>query len=429
MDRASFAIAARAADLLADIHGGVYGSEVLLLVGPGANGGDALFAGAHLAKRGAVVSAWMSGAKAHTEAMTVFLAAGGRIGLIDDADLIIDGIVGMGSKGALEELPELPDSFLLSIDLPSGVHPDSGVVDGLHIDADLTLATGAYKVAHLVDPAHSSCGVIELIDLDLDFSGEEAICESWQSDDVADLLGAIEVDPSIADKYRNGVLGICAGSEEFPGAGILCTDAALSAGVGMVRYYSSVEIRSERPEVVVGEGKCQALVVGPGLTEFEKARDLLQSAFPAVVDAGAIEFVADARPDTVVTPHAGELARLLQVDRSWVEANRLEAAQKAAQQLGCIVLLKGSTTVIAATDAVAVNPTGSSALATAGSGDVLAGIIGAFLARGANAFDAAVAGAWIHGIAGAHSEELNLHGGASSIASMIPVAIESIRQY
>lgn len=424
MSRAAFAIASRAADLLIDLHGRVYGATVLLLVGPGSNGGDALLAGAHLARRGARTLAWRSSERYHRKAMAAFLSAGGiHTSDITSADLVIDGILGLGSRGSLDRLPVLGEGFVMALDLPSGVHPDTGEVDGPHIRADLTLATGAYKVAHLIDPAHDACGVVELIDLGLDFDTQSAICESWQRDDVAHLLDNLRIDPAVVDKYRKGVLGLCAGSQTYPGAAVLCVEAAVGAGVGMIRSYSGAP--SEFPEVVTADGKVQALVVGPGLTEFETAISLLEREVPAVVDAGAIAHCSFGRQNTVITPHAGELARLLQVERSWIEAHRLQAVGDAAEKTGMTVLLKGSTTLIANPEGrCAVNPTGSAALATAGSGDVLAGLIGALLAQGARPFDAATAGAWIHGVAGSFAD-----GGASAIAAMVPAAISSLRQY
>lgn len=423
MAQAAFAIASRAADLLIDLHGTVYGSRVLLLVGPGSNGGDALFAGAHLAKRGASVLAWLSDKKFHQEAMAAFLAAGGRTTEgIEQADLIIDGIVGMGSKGEVSQLPQLPEAFILAIDLPSGVIPDSGEVPGRHVIADLTLATGAYKAAHFVDPAHDACGVVELIDLNLSFD-DVALCESWQRDDVASVFERFSVNPTTVDKYRRGVLGLCAGSTTYPGAGALCTEAAIASGVGMIRSFGDVV--PEFPEVVAVDGQVQALVIGPGLTEFNIANELLQRAVPAVIDAGAIVHHHAGRADTVLTPHAGELARYLEVDRAWVEGHRLQAVREATKKSDAVVVLKGSTTLIASPDGrCAINPTGTAALATAGSGDVLAGIIGGLMAQGAAPFEAAAAGAWIHGVAGSFAE-----GGASAIAAMVSAAIASVREY
>lgn len=424
MSVAAFAIAARTSDLLCDLHGRVYGARVALLVGPGSNGADALYAGVHLLRRGVSVHAWVAQARCNQDAMAAFLHAGGTVvDSLDKCDLIIDGIVGMGSKGSLSQIPELPDAFTVAIDLPSGVVPDTGEAEGLYISADLTLATGAYKVAHFIDPAHDACGVVELIDLGLDFTGEQIRCEVWQREDVAELLQQIETPHVRADKYSKGVLGICAGSQQYPGAGALCAESAIGSGVGMVRSFSGY--LPDLPEVVAADGQIQALAVGPGLVEFDDARALLSRDVPAVVDAGAIAHVAAGRAQTLITPHAGELSRLLSVERTWIEAHRYEAVQLAAKQTGLVVLLKGSTTLVAAPDGrCAVNPTGSAALATAGSGDVLTGIIGALMAQGASPFDAAVVGAWLHGLAGSYAES-----GASAIAQMVPAAFAAIRQY
>lgn len=430
MERAAFAIASRCADLLVDLAGGVYGSTVLLLVGPGANGGDALFAGAHLARRGARVLAICSHDRWHQPGMAAFERAGGVVTNTDaaiDPHLVIDGIYGMGARGALDQhvapLLRWCDAFTVSIDLPSGVYPDSGVVDGLHVQADLTLATGALKAAHLVDPARESCGVIEVIDLGLDheLASVDPLLHAWQAEDVAQLLTAHQPDATIADKYRRGVLALLAGSRDYPGAGLLAAQAAINIGIGMVRHLGDTDLRIELPEVVAIDGQAQAIAVGPGLTDsaHDEVKALLERALPAVVDAGAIPWVTPGRPDTVITPHAGELARLLDVHRSEIERDRLHHLRMAVERTGVHVLLKGSTTLIGTPDGkVFANPTGSMALATAGSGDVLTGLIGGLLARGCDPLDAAVAGAFIHGVAGGQAQS-----GASGIAEMIPLAV------
>lgn len=432
MRQAAFAIAARAADLLVDLAGGVYGSTVLLLVGPGANGGDALFAGADLARRGARVLARCSHMQSHVEGMHAFQSAGGEVvqgdgSNITSIDLVVDGIYGMGARGALaEELRPLiaitESVFTLSIDLPSGVVPDTGVVDGLHVQADLTLATGALKTAHLIDPARTASGVIEVIDLGLQLHESVPAVSMWQRADVAAAL--VPIDPTLVDKYRRGVLALLAGSKAYPGAGLLAAQAAIATGAGMVRHLGAVDLRSEVPELVSIDGQAQALAIGPGLTDGERdqAVELLARDLPAVVDAGATAWVTPGRADTVITPHAGELVRLLDVERSAVEAQRLNHLRQAADRLGVTVLLKGSTTLIATADGqVFANPTGSPALATAGSGDVLTGMIGGLLAQGLSVVDAAICAAWLHGVAGAYAQS-----GASGIIEMIPAALAMV---
>jgi ADP-dependent NAD(P)H-hydrate dehydratase / NAD(P)H-hydrate epimerase len=439
MASAAYAISARTADLLVDLHGRVYGSRVLLLVGGGDNGGDALYAGALLIQRGVNVSALVVGDRAHQEAMSTFLRAGGQtvaLSSLPKSDLVLDGLVGMGGRGPLRadaaecvDALDLISSFTVAIDLPSGVDADTGEIAGTHIRADLTLATGALKTAHLIDPASSACGVVELIDLGLDLDAQEASVMSWQSQDIRDALETISRDPSVVDKYQRGVVGVVAGSEQYPGAAMLCVQGSINAGAGMVRYLGSSkiaqEIFSEIPEVVAAPGQVQALVVGPGLTDEDRDRSTkaLADDAPALVDAGAIAWLDSGRRATVITPHAGELARHLGWNRTEVENRRLAAALQAADELGTTVLLKGSTTLIVANDGrVAANSTGSPFLATAGSGDVLAGVIGALMAQGLEPFEASVVGAWLHGVAGS----LAGGAGASKIAAMLPTAFARV---
>lgn len=426
MERAAFAIASRSADLLIDLAGAVYGSTVVLLVGPGANGGDALFAGAHLARRGAQVIAICTHERWHQPAMAAFRAAGGSVRDLSwtsaNVDLVIDGIYGMGSRGPLDPslAASLPgrDAFILSVDLPSGVDADTGVLTGAHVDADLTLATGALKPAHLIDPSRSACGVIEVIDLGLEL-GTPAVA-AWQREEVAAAIGP--GDPILLDKYRRGVLALDAGSTTYPGAGQLAALGAINIGVGMIRHLGAVDL--DIPEVVQVDGTADALAIGPGLTEEDRDRvvELLSRDLPAVVDAGAIAWVENGRPHTVLTPHAGELARLLGVDRDAIERERWSYLRRAVDTFGVTILLKGSTTLVATPQGQTfANLTGSPALATAGSGDVLTGMIGGLMARGLDPTSAAVSGAWLHGIAGAYAQS-----GASGIAEMIPAALSML---
>ena len=231
--------------------------------------------------------------------------------------------------------------------------------------------------------------------------------EVLQADDVAALLPRPDRE---SDKYRRGVVGVAAGSAQYTGAAVLCTGGALRGGAGMVRYVGADEpaglVRSRWPEVVVGEGRVQAWTVGSGGGDDAAARleRAVADGVPTVVDADALAALEKHRGGTVpflLTPHAGELARLVGADRADVEARRLHHARVAARDLGAVVLLKGSTTVVARPDGrVRVNPTGTPALATAGSGDVLAGLCGALLAGGLDPFDAGSVGAWLHGLAG-----------------------------
>lgn len=405
MQRAATGLAYAVLDLL----GGGYGRRVLLLVGSGDNGGDALYAGALLARRGVQVEAWLLSDRAHAGGVEALRrAGGGTAGLSRRPDIVIDGIVGIGGHGPLradaaEILAQLAGIPIVAVDLPSGVEADTGEVTGPHVEAALTVTFGTHKIAHLADPAARACGVVELVDIGLELP--PAPVESLQAADVARLLPRPTPD---AQKYSRGVVGVRAGSVRYPGAALLSVSGAACGLVGMVRYVGSAAdpVKQQHPEVV-GEGRVQAWVVGSG-TDTDAGSHLeqaLEDQVPVVVDADALahltrETSAAAHPGLVLTPHAGELASMLRVDRDEIEARPLEHARAAASAYGAVVLLKGRHTLIARPDGrVRVNTTGTPWLATAGAGDVLGGLVGALLAAGLEPFDAASTAAWLHGAA------------------------------
>ncbi len=426
MQRAAAGLATVASQILRE-SGGVYGARVALLVGVGDNGGDALYAGARLARRGAKVTALLvDEGRVHRGGLAALREAGGRVSgveALEDADLVVDGMLGIGGKGGLRgravELAEAAHASgapILAVDLPSGIDADSGEVAGTCVKADVTVTFGAYKPGLLIDPAAERAGVVEFVDIGLTALPERAAVEALQAADVAELLPAPGRD---VDKYRRGVVGVACGSTEYPGAGMLAVGGALRAGVGAVRYSGprrvGEEILRRWPEILVEKdlpeeaGRVQAWVCGSGFPvgdDFaaERTKQVVESALPAVLDAGALGYLdgAELGDQVVLTPHAGEAARLLGVERGDVEARRVEFVRRLAGELGATVLLKGSTTLVAGPGggAVRANPTGTSALATAGSGDVLAGLIGGLLAAGLRPLDAASVGAYLHGMAG-----------------------------
>ena len=422
--------AAGLARVCAQVLGGAYGARVLVLVGAGNNGGDVLHAGALLARRGARVEALLLADRVHEAGLAALGRAGGRVvgegGNIGD----LDGILGIGGRGGLrgraaDVISALPDGALVvAADVPSGVDASTGEVAGPAVRADVTVTFGAVKTGLLVDPGAAHAGVVELVDIGLDLP--PATVEVLQTEDVAALLPSADRE---SDKYRRGVVGVAAGSAQYTGAAVLCVGGALRGGAGMVRYLGAEEptalVRARWPEAVVGEGRVQAWTVGSGAGDDAAGRldRALADDVPTVVDADALEAVAARRGRSVpllLTPHAGELARLVGADRDDVEARRLHHATAAAKELGAVVLLKGSTTVVADPDGrVRVNPTGTPALATAGSGDVLAGLCGALLAGGLDPFDAGSVGAWLHGLAG----RLAAAGGAPLAAGDVLAAL------
>jgi hydroxyethylthiazole kinase-like uncharacterized protein yjeF len=406
---------------------------VLLLVGAGDNGGDALWAGATLARRGVSVEAVLVSSKVHVDGLAALRAAGGRTVSVADArqpDVVVDGIVGIGGRpglreGAEEALARFPGVPVVAVDVPSGVDVDTGHLDGAHVRADLTVTFGTHKIAHLVDPAAQACGVVHLVDIGLQLP--EAPVEALQPVDVAAML---PVPSAFAHKYTRGVVGIRAGSETYPGAAELCTSGASTGLAGMVRYLGSAgdAVRARHPDVVTAAGRVQSWVVGSGGdADAESAlAEALADGVPTVVDADALAYLRKGTPGVVLTPHAGELARMLYVEREEVESDQLGFARRAAQEYDAVVLLKGRHTLVARPDGrVRVTTSGVPWLAIAGAGDVLAGIIGSLLAAGLDPWDAAAAGSWLHGAAAA------LAGGggpltAGSVADAVPAVVRNL---
>ena len=410
MQRAATGLAVAISNFL----GGTYGARVVLLIGSGDNGGDALYAGARLARRGAQVTAVLLSSTAHAGGLAALLAAGGRVGSTDDipgADVVVDGIVGIGGRPGLRPdalaAVELADGIpVVAVDTPSGVDVDTGETPEPHVRAALTVTFGTHKICHLIDPAATACGPVHLVDIGLDLP--PAAAESLQAADVRDLY---PVPRGESDKYSRGVLGLIAGSTQYPGAAVIATAGALAGPLGMVRYLGPEPVAravlAAHPEVVVGEGRVQAWAVGSGLSEDAVDRDLLarvtqQQDVPVVVDAGAIGVLDTALAGRVlITPHAGELGALLGISREEIEARRLFYARKAVDEHQVVVLLKGAATIVAAPDGTTyVNPIATPWLATAGSGDVLAGLCGALLAAGLEEADAGAVAAYLHAAAG-----------------------------
>jgi len=464
MQRAARGLARRCAQLL----GRVYGSRVVLLVGAGNNGADSLYAGAELARRGAQVTALLTAERAADEpAHAAFAGAGGRSvpagssgdqALIDAADLVVDGMVGIGGTGALRapqarlaEMTDHCDAVVVAVDVPSGVDASTGAVAGAAVHADVTVTFGAWKIGLLVDPGAQHAGAVDLVDIGLALP--QSAVTAYEADDVADLL---PVPTAETDKYRRGVVGVVAGSDRYTGAAVLAVGAALATGIGMVRYVGAAHaaeiVRLRWPEAVVtvaepgdvdalaAAGKVQAWVCGPGLGTDERAgatvaaicaRDepVLLDADALTIVAGNVDLVRSRRGPTVLTPHTGEFARLRNAERGDIEAHRLEHALAAAKDLQATVLLKGSTTVVAGADGTAhVNTATTPLLATAGSGDVLSGICGSLLAAGIDAPAAAASGAFLHGLAGLLAAgEPAVPITASDLLDALPLALRAVR--
>jgi len=402
-------------------------------------------------------------------------------------DVVIDGILGIGASGGLrgaagelvtalnasglgsvESFQSKP--WVIAVDCPSGITLDgvgAGQVPGPVLAADHTLTFGALKPGLVLPPASHLVGELTVVNMGFDLppgnSADEVVVKRLTAREAAAL---IKVPGPTDQKYSRGVVGVVAGATPYPGAAVLCTSAAVNSGAGMVRYLGPGSVAqlvvAAQPEVVPGGGQVQAWVLGPGVPsgnasdqddgQRERIRAALSQAVgglvgvdgavPAVVDAGALPMVQKPLPPSVViTPHAGELAALLSArgvptKRSEVEANPLAAARKAQQLTGATVLLKGSTTLVVGPGNIVYSQNEApNWLATAGAGDVLAGLLGTMLAaRSAEvmqnpklAAPIAAAAAYLHGTAAA---QVNPNGPitAGAVAKQLPRTIAEVLQ-
>jgi len=384
------------------------GAEVLILCGPGNNGGDGYVAARWLAERGQAVRAAASGEPRAPAAQAARAAWGGPIEPIAEAapaPVLVDALFGTGLARGLEpglaaQLGRLADAahYRIAVDLPSGVASDDGALLSPVPRFDLTLALGALKPAHLLQPAADRCGAVRLVPIGAE---AESDCHVLAPPAPAPLGPADH-------KYTRGLVAIIGGA--MPGAARLAGEAALRSGAGYVLLLgaeggpAALVARPYAAEALA-DRRIGALLVGPGLgrddTARAKLRDALATPHSLVLDGDALHLVTPAelaaRPaPLVLTPHEGEFAALFGA----FPGSKLERARAAAQAANAVVVLKGADTMIAAPDRRAVlAETGAPWLATAGTGDVLAGAIAARLAGGGDAFAAAQAGVWRHAAA------------------------------
>jgi len=443
----------------------VYGRRVVLLVGTGNNGADALLAGVLLRRQGAAVDAVLVGDHAYEQGMLELRAAGGNLihvngqdgrrraaAALASASMVVDGIVGESGSGPLKDaaaalVAEIPASaVVVAVDLPSGVEPDTGEVHGPHVDADVTVTFGGLKACLLAPPGCYAAGRVEFVDVGIgsELTGEALIGRLTQQG----VAARWPVPRRTDHKYIRGVLGVVAGSDTYPGAAVLACLGAVRAGVGIVRYVGprrvTDHVLTATPEAVPGAGQVQAWLLGSGVEDDDAQEEAIETALssglPCVVDAGALEAcvrrrnggdrAADAAR-VLLTPHAGEAARIFdllghQVARTEIEARPLHHARWLAQLADATVLLKGAATLVATPGGeVLSQEDGPSWLATAGSGDVLAGIAGALMAAGVDAVHAGAMAASVHG----HAATRASAGGPASAAitaAAIPATITEL---
>ena len=423
--RAGAAVARAALRLL----GGTYGRRVVVLAGKGNNGADGRDAARRLRARGV---------------RTTVIDAADAPDALPAADLVIDAAYGTGFQGSYRAPAVVQGTKVLAVDIPSGADGLTGQQSERVLGADATITFAALKPGLVLPPGAGLSGTIEVADIGLDVSGARA-----------HLVGAAAVArwipdrPAVAHKWQTAVW-VVAGSPGMGGAATLCTAAAARAGAGYVRLSTPGGAAADVPVEVVqvdvpaqdwaatvigGLDRFSALVVGNGLgTDDATAasiREVVGAAtergLPTVVDAdGLTALGTDAAdwvgPSTVLTPHDGEFARL---SGRGVDGDRVAAARSLAARTGSVVLLKGAATVVAAPDGrVLMSTTGDQRLATAGTGDVLAGVIAGLLASGLDPMEAAAAGAFLHGRAGALGWRRGLVAG--DLPDLLPAALDEL---
>jgi NAD(P)H-hydrate epimerase len=479
---AASALMARAgrevAGAAARLAGGRYGRRAVVVCGRGNNGGDGFVAARILDAWGMRVTVLaLDDAEPKEPAASSLRAlaatsvrlrpwsqeAAGRE--LARADVAIDAVFGTGFHGvpegpAAEAIRALADAQvpLVSVDIPSGVNGESGQVEGDAVRADLTVTFGAPKVGVVLLPGAAHAGVVEVADIGFPRDLIASALSLVEAEDVASWLPAREPD---THKRASGYAVVVGGSRAMTGALALMAGGAYRAGAGLVAVGAPASILpvvqglvreavfAPLPETDAGSvlggsdrltevmGQADAVAIGPGMTTDERTaawiRELVRSSeIPVVLDAdglgafaGRADELPDRKSDLVLTPHDGEFVRLAGGSTADLEADRIASVRELSARTGAVVLLKGSRTLVAQPDGGArVNPTGTSFLATGGTGDVLTGMIAGLLARGLAPADAASAAAYVHGIAGALAGERHGEGTtAGDVLQRVPEAL------
>ena len=430
------------------------GAKALFVCGSGNNGGDGCAAARLWMNRGGQAEVWLLKSPSQMKGdaginACLLNSCGASLHVLyaeapqipQDCDVIVDALYGTGlsreiSGAALDAVQRMNESPLpvIAVDIPSGVDGETGVALGEAVRADVTVTFHRAKHGHMLFPGRALTGRLVVADI--------GILSDWDGALGYDVLEKTDVRSLLPARPQDGYKGTfghvlsVAGSAGMAGAACLCAGAALRAGAGLVTAACTIPVllplQISQPcamakAVCAGaafdvsaadalmelcKGK-RALAIGPGLGAGEETyaaiASLLECDMPKVVDADALNMLAAfggrVGPNTILTPHPGEMARLCGVSSADVAASPVEYAQQLAQEMECCVLLKGATTVIAMGEEVTLNVTGTNAMATGGSGDVLTGMIAALLAQGMGLYDAARAGAYYHGLAGMAAED------------------------
>ncbi len=459
METAGRAVAHVAMELLEGIDG-----HVAVVCGPGNNGGDGYVAARVLRDLGLEAAVYLAVGRSSVRGdaaahLAVYERAGGVVRMIDSpqalgelgdaiagAALVIDALFGVGLSRALEghfaDVVSLINHAQrkLAVDIPSGLDADTGRVLGITVQADCTVTWGALKIALASAPGFAHCGSVDVADIGVPSGvlATQAVRAGLVED--SDVAGWLPHAGLMDHKGRRGHVIIIGGMPGMRGAGRLCANAALRAGAGLVTLATAGDVIADDSVMTkalatnLGDliHNKSAIVIGPGLGQSEPAAgwlgEVLASGVPAVLDADALNLMAGIVEAVRQAAGPVVLARLLGITVPEVEADRLAAARALASRAHAVVVLKGARTIVCDgtldDDYCSINPTGGPELATGGSGDVLAGVIGALLAQGVSAADAARAGVYVHGLAGEQLAEE--HGRRGVVSSDLPLAIAGV---
>jgi hydroxyethylthiazole kinase-like uncharacterized protein yjeF len=397
----------------------------------------------------------------------------------DKGTLIIDSLFGTGLskkvEGVFQEvidaINKAKESMIIAVDAPSGVDVTWGKIMGRAVKAHHTITFGMLKRGLVVAPAREYCGTIHLTDIGIPLDREPADVPQEGFLITPDFIRPFLPEKAfLSNKISAGVVMVVAGSPAMTGAGLLTCQAAYRSGAGMVIWATNHQlaplVKSSIPEVVstilssnkkntqwkylphhadeiceaILQRKCRSIAIGPGLGSSPASRYFIEkviekSPIKGVIDADALNAIAVNREfwknrlqGWILTPHEGEMGRLLNRSASSIAENRIAASCALSQYFNCITVLKGPGTIVVSPQGeIAINPTGNPNLATAGSGDVLTGIIAAFLAQGGSPFISAVTGVFLHGLSADLYQKQSPQLLASELASYLPYAIKVVK--
>ena len=449
--------------------------NVLIVCGKGKNGGDGFVIARKLLEYGynitVMITAGLPKDEDSSEMLSRIRASGVPIVYFDEknerndyfqnAQIIVDCIFGIGFKGVADSVSEKvfnrinsSSATVISVDVPSGLYGDSGEIGGAHVKADLTVAVTCLKPVHVLKPACTFCGQVVTATIGIPDACYEVATSPLFSCNSEDIKKLFPKRKPNSHKGTYGTVLFIGGSYEMPGAAYMATTAAVNSGAGIVKAafpdiaYPALSAktveqvlvplpgnengrisRKALPRIAKELSTCSAVVIGCGMGVDSDTEEVVRfvienSPVPVILDADGINTVKDnidildrAKSTVILTPHPGEMARLAKCTVGEIQSNRSAAVKNFVNAHNCVLVLKGAATLVGETgnDSIYINTTGNPGLATGGSGDVLAGLLGSLCAQGLSPFEAAVAGVFLHGETGDFvSEKYSMMGNTPS---------------